>query len=232
MRTKLLDIIMRAMRLEMLQSIFKVSNQRILQKHQDEVSLKLHLGCGSRILKGWINIDAIWRPNVVVLPLPEGLKSFKDNSVEYIYTCHFLEHLQYPQEVMSFLTKCYHLLKSGGVIRIGVPDIEIIIDAYANNDKEFFQIQSQFHHPSWCSTKLEHLMYALQQDGEHKYGYDFETLQKVLHQSGFEEVIKSRFAQSAFEALRIDYREDNNLTLFVDAIKAPSSVFKRNTARH
>lgn len=225
-RPKLLDFIMRSMRWHILGSVFKTSNQRILEKHQHKPSLRLHLGCGSKILNDWINIDAIWRPNVVVLPLPEGLKSFENNSVEYIYTCHFLEHLQYPKKVIALLETCYSLLKPGGVMRIGVPDIEIIIRAYARNDTDFFKIQSELYHPPWCTTKLEHLMYALQQDGEHKYAYDFETLHKTLTQAGFEKAIKSGFRQSTFQALKIDYREDNNLTLFVDAIKAKSSVFK------
>ena len=107
--------------------------------------------------EGWINIDSTWRPNVVVLTLPRGLKIFKNNSIEYIYTSHFLEHLKYPKDVKAFLERCYRLLKAGGVIRIAVPDIEIIIDAYIKDDKDFFKIQSQLH-PFWCTTKLEHLM--------------------------------------------------------------------------
>jgi predicted SAM-dependent methyltransferase len=217
------NLLERAMNLKILQSIFKSNNQRILQKHHGKNYIKLHLGCGGKKLEGWINIDAVWRPNVVILTLPDGLKLFKNNSVEYIYNCHFLEHLKYPTEVMDLLTTCYRLLKPGGVMRTAVPDIEMIINAYVKNDQEFFEIQSQLH-PSCCTTKLEHLMYALQQDGEHQYGYDFDTLEKVFLQAGFEKIIKCDFGQSTFESLKIDYREDiKNLTLFTDAIKAPNS---------
>lgn len=216
-RTRLLESAMRA---APLQPILRTSNQRILQRHQAGEPLRLHLGCGSKVLKGWVNIDSIWRPNVAVMALPEDLRSFEKNTVESIYASHLLEHLPYPKQTMALLITCYQILKDGGVLRLAVPDIEAIINAYTRNDEAFFKIQSELH-PSWCTTKLEHLMYALQQDGEHKFGYDFETLQKVLSQAGFEDIVKSSFGQSAFEALQVDYRNDHGLTLFVDAVKRP-----------
>ena len=79
-------------------------------------------------------------------------------------------------------------------------------------------------HPPECTTKLEHLMYALQQHGEHKYGYDFETMSKLLRAAGFEQIVQSDCNASAFEELRIDYRrltddKGSYLSLYVDAIK-------------
>lgn len=178
---------------------------------------RLHLGCGNRILDGWVNIDIRWRPGILVMKLPEGLRRFKDNSVRYIYTSHFLEHLEYPKIALVFVRECYRILTPGGILRIGVPGIERIIRAYVQNDRAFFEIQEQMH-PAWCTTKLEHLMHALQQDGEHKYGYDFETISKLLSQAGFSKIVNSDFNKSEIEDLRIDYRGEN-LSLFVDAIK-------------
>ena len=67
-------------------------------------------------------------------------------------------------------------------------------------------------------------MYALQQDGEHQYGYDFETLHKLLARAGFASIVPSDYNASQFEALRVDsraIRDDSGayLSLFVDAIK-------------
>jgi len=214
-QTRLLDVYMHSK----LPSCFSIFNRLVLQNHKGRHLLKLHLGCGARILDGWINIDAIWRPRVVVLGLPKGLNAFNDDTIQYIYSCHLLEHLEYRKEALRLLKKCHQLLAPGGVMRLAVPDMEPILEAYVKSDTEFFRIQSQRYHPSWCTTKLEHLMYALQQDGQHKYGYDFETLQKALLQAGFEKVFRSSFRGSIFEELRIDYRDDDNLTLFVDAIK-------------
>jgi predicted SAM-dependent methyltransferase len=109
------------------------------------------------------------------------------------------------------------ILKPGGALRFVVPGIERIIRAYVANDKEFFKEQ-EHHHPPNCTTKMEHLMYPLQQNGEHKYGYDFETAQKFLKRAGFTKITDSAYNESEFPELRVDYRGEN-LSLFVDAIK-------------
>jgi predicted SAM-dependent methyltransferase len=214
--TKIFEVVTES---RILSWIFDYNNKKLLEKNLNKTPLRLHLGCGAYVLEGWINIDAMWRPKTLVLKLPHQLKLFNKNTVEYIYASHFLEHLQYPKEVIRLLTTCYQLLKPGGVLRVGVPDIEIIVKAYIDNDETFFAKQAQFH-PSWCTTKLDHLIYALQQEGEHKHGYDFETLQKVLLKAGFQKVIKSHYGESKYEELRIDYREDlKNLTLYAEANK-------------
>lgn len=185
--------------------------------------LRLHLGAGDRILKGWINIDVQLKPNILAMKLPRGLKRFDNNSVRFIYTSHFLEHLEYTSEALDFVGHCHRILIPGGIMRIIVPGIEKIIRAYALDNREHFKIQAEMH-PPWCTTKLEHLMYALQQNGEHKYGYDFETLEKLLSQVGFSKVVRSDNNKSQVEDLRIDYRTKMDetgeyLSLYVDAIK-------------
>ena len=185
--------------------------------------MKLELGNASRILKGWIGLDMQVRPGVLTMKMPEGLRRFGDNTVRYIYTSHFLEHLEYPKDAVLLVEECYRILSPRGVLRIVVPGIEKIIRAYVEDDRGFFKIQAELH-PHWCTTKLEHLMYALQQDGEHQYGYDFETMTKLLSQAGFETIIQSDYNKSQFKEFRIDYGNpiDNHtryLSLFVEAVK-------------
>jgi predicted SAM-dependent methyltransferase len=185
--------------------------------------LKLNLGCGPKPLPRWINIDDRVRPGVLVMRLPEGLRRFADASARYIYASHVLEHLDYPATASALVRECHRILIPGGVLRLVVPGIEKIINAYVADNHAFFAIQSELH-PSWCTTKLEHLMYALQQDGEHKYGYDFETLHKLLSGAGFRTIARSDYNASEFDALRVDtrgIRDDAGgyLSLFVDAVK-------------
>ena len=185
--------------------------------------LRLNLGSGKTTIDGWLNLDMAVGARILTMKLPGGLKKFKANSVRYIYTSHFLEHIDYPDTALAIVKECHRILVPGGTLRIIVPGIEKIIKAYADNDNGFFAIQKEMH-PSWCKSKLDHLMYALQQGGEHKYGYDFETMKALLTQAGFSKVIESDHNQSQEEALRIDYRTrvDNHgryLSLYVDAIK-------------
>ena len=46
---------------------------------------------------------------------------FEDNSVEYIFSSHFIEHLHYPQAV-EYLRESFRVLKPGGIIRTICPD--------------------------------------------------------------------------------------------------------------
>ena len=190
-------------------------------KNSEKGQLKLHLGCGSRILDGWINIDIVKSDlRVAKLRLPEGLRKFPDQSVQFIYASHFLEHLDYPQKAFQFLKQCYRILVPKGIMRIVVPDIELLINKYFQDDKEFFKNQKRWH-PSYCTTKLEHFMYALQQDGEHKYGYDYQTLKKVSELVGFNEAIKSEYGKDEIDKLAID-SDLGKVSLFVDLIKSNS----------
>jgi len=194
------------------------SSSQVLREGLASETVKLHLGCGPKVISGWINIDAIHYPGVAVLRLPYGLKRFADSSVSFVYCSHMIEHIEYPNEVIRFASEIRRILKPGGALRFVVPGIERIIRAYVADDKEFFKEQER-HHPPSCTTKMEHLMYALQQDGEHKYGYDFETAQKFLRAAGFTRIVNSSYNASEFEELRVDYR-GKDLSLFVDATKS------------
>jgi predicted SAM-dependent methyltransferase len=185
--------------------------------------LRLHMGAGNTILREWINIDVCPGLRLLTMKLPSGLFRFSNRSAQYIYASHFLEHLSYPQETFEFLSHCYRMLIPGGAMRIVVPNVELIIRAYTTDDEDFFNHQKEFH-PNWCKTKLDHLLYALQQDGEHKYGYDFETLEQSLTAAGFRDIRQNEYLKSDIEELNIDYRKEsdrvgNSLFLYVDAVK-------------
>jgi predicted SAM-dependent methyltransferase len=124
---------------------------------------------------------------------------------------------------MMFARECRRILVDGGALRVVVPGIERIIRAYVADDVDFFAVQARLHPPK-VTTKLEHLMYALQQDGAHKYGYDFETISKLFGGAGFREIVLSDYNASRFKQLHIDYRGQTDnagqyLSLYVDAIK-------------
>lgn len=195
-------------------------NRAILQAALARGDLKLHLACGPKVLPGWVNADIAEYPGAMTMSFPAGLAIFPDNSASFAYCSHMLHYLDYPGEVSSFLTEVRRILRPGGVLRVVVPGIERIIRAYVADDTAFFEEQKR-HHPPGTTTKLEHLMCALQQrqeDGTHKYGYDFETAKKLLSANGFSRVAESGFNQSEWKLLRMDYRGEN-LSLFVDAVK-------------
>ena len=107
-------------------------------------NLRLHLGCGPRILKEWVNIDLVFEPyqaylkyysdtfygktvrggkkdfyaiNVVKQPLP-----IKDRSVAVVFHEDFIEHLDQKEQYL-LLAETFRVLKKGGVHRINTPEI-------------------------------------------------------------------------------------------------------------
>lgn len=57
---------------------------------------------------------------------------FYQESVSYIYTSHFLEHLL-PNQVKLLLHDAYNSLAPGGIIRISIPDLEYAIGLYPHD---------------------------------------------------------------------------------------------------
>jgi predicted SAM-dependent methyltransferase len=101
----------------------------------------LNIGCGTSIHPDWINLDvAPVNPTVLQLDINHGLP-FSADTVDVCYSSHMLEHLS-QEGAHNFVAECMRVLKSGGVIRLVVPDLEGIareylraLDAVATGDK-------------------------------------------------------------------------------------------------
>ena len=192
--------------------------------------LKLHLGAGPSRLAGWINIDAY--PAELAMNLNWGLP-FADGSASYVFFSHTLEHLYYPEEAQAAMKEIRRVLSPDGTLRVIVPDIEKCIQAYVSNDAEFYAGRRK----TWWwwgkrETRLEDFLAyagAGPRPGSffesHKFGYDYETLRHLLLKTGFTQVVRSDYMQSADPVLRIDdassvagatYR-DQHYSLFVEA---------------
>ena len=89
----------------------------------------LNLGCGSTFHSSWRNLD--------VNPLSEGIEywdakqgvPFKSGSVDFVYHSHLLEHLA-KEDGKLLLEECFRVLKSKGILRVVLPDLEGICKAY------------------------------------------------------------------------------------------------------
>ncbi len=80
--------------------------------------MKLHLGCGRKKIKGFVNCDVLEgvSPDRVV-NLEEKLP-FKDNSVDEIYSRHTFEHVQ---NFMQLMEELYRICKPNAKLKIIVP---------------------------------------------------------------------------------------------------------------
>jgi SAM-dependent methyltransferase len=201
--------------------------------HPDMQDLLLHIGCGPVHLNGFVNIDIA--PAPLAMNVLWGLP-FEDSQARAVYLSHLLEHLFYPNDVQFVLSEAQRVLQRGGIIRLVVPDIARCLRAYHERDAAFFQARRE--HFAWWPDDASMLENFLTYAGvgtepgflfeSHKYGYDFETLHKVLTRAGFTAIRQCAFQQSALPELRVEHLSEaarwragtEYLSLFVEARKA------------
>ena len=85
----------------------------------------LNLGCGERFHPDWINVDlSAARSGVVAHDLAKGIP-FASESADVVYSAAVFEHIR-RSEAAKFLREIHRVLKAGGIVRIGIPDLEKI----------------------------------------------------------------------------------------------------------
>lgn len=94
--------------------------------------MKLHLGCGKRNFPGFTNVDLADYAHIHHKRSVEDLSPFGDSSVDLIYASHVLEYFSLVQ-VPEVLAEWRRVLKSGGVLKLAVPDFENLTRAYLRN---------------------------------------------------------------------------------------------------
>jgi predicted SAM-dependent methyltransferase len=202
------------------------SASNIAHKYKNFDGLLLNIGCGPGGKEGWINLDCI--PSVGVNCIYDARKElpFPDNSVKGIFTEHFLEHLDYTEEAPYFLAECYRVLQNEGVLRIVVPDAEKYLKAYIQDGWESLKsIRPLDEKLTDCyfgytyNTKMELINVVFRQHGEHKFLYDYETLELLLGKSGFSDICKQCFGVSIMPDICIDKEIRSGESLYIDAVK-------------
>ena len=189
------------------------------RKFRSRGPLQLHLGCGKNIKAGWVNVDLWCSAADLRLDLRERFP-FPDNSASVVYSEHVFEHLEYPTEAHHFLRESIRVLMPGGRLTIGVPDTEWPIRAYVNDEKQYFQYARDRWHPKWCNTRMHNINFHFRQGREHKYAYDFETLEQVLNDAGFTGIVRRNYDQG----LDSDPFQRQLGTLYVDAFRPNSAA--------
>ena len=178
---------------------------------------KLHLGCGRNMIGGWINTDL----NMVKFPsgpkhldvtdkfsIREKRKDgiiIDDNSIDYIFSEHLIEHLTY-QEGKFMLEECFRVLKVGGKIRISTPDLKFLIDLYTDDKTD---LQKRY-----IDYSVNHVAYDISIGTDtfiinnyvrgwgHIFIYDEKTLKSLFESVGFSDVKSYLITESEDENLK------------------------------
>ena len=174
----------------------------------------LHLGCGTKYLSGFLNIDGnLFNKIDVWLDVRNGLP-FHSNSVASIYSTHMFEHF-YPDELKRLLRECVRVLKPGGGIRLIVPSLESAIAAYTQARRDWFYDSFPRHFDS-LGGRFSNFVFC---DGQHRTAFDFSYLSEELRAAGFREVEKSAEGMSRLYGTAVPPFEPG------DSMELPHSLY-------
>ena len=114
----------------------------------------VNLGCGSRFHEDWINFDFISNsPFVKQVNLTKGIP-LENESIDVVYHSHVLEHFDKSQGE-HFIKECYRVLKTGGVLRVVVPDLEQIAINYLQTLNEVLEKNNEENIARYNWAKIE-----------------------------------------------------------------------------
>lgn len=176
--------------------------------------LKLNLGCGDVHLDGWVNIDLDSDKADIRHDLAKPLP-YDDNTVDFIYSEHFIEHLTLKQG-LALLRECRRVLKPGGVVRVATPNLSYLLFRYFF----FWKWQSWFkkYGYEWIGTNAEMVNVAFSTWG-HQYLYNGKELARRLKEVGFVNVRRVKLRKSRYTELRkLETRKESRLIM--EAVKA------------
>jgi SAM-dependent methyltransferase len=188
----------------------------------------INLGSGSINLPGFINIDfftcsaADYKADLrFPLRIP-------DESIDGIFCEHTLEHLDYRQGE-NLLRECYRILKSGGIIRLIVPDVGLFVKHYNDPSSGWFHqweklMFEESIDPDRSDRKLLTRMQAISfvtQEYGHISAWDEETSEVVLRKAGLGGVKFFSFRHGQCERLLadLDSADRKHVSLYVEARK-------------
>lgn len=149
--------------------------------------MKLNLGCGDKILDGFVNVDVVEsragkKPDV--LCDLHQLTPFEDNSADEIMAIHVVEHF-WRWEVVDILKEWVRVLKPGGKMILECPNLVSACQA----------VLADVENATGPGKEGQRSMWVLYGDPAwrdplmvHRWGYTPRSLAMVMHQAGLREL--------------------------------------------
>lgn len=211
--------------------------------------MRVNVGCGRTPTKGWRNFDNSLSLRLSKLPVVptvllkvgllagtqyEFIQFARANTIEYgdatkglplssgsvdvIYSSHMLEHLD-REEATVFLKEARRILRSGGIIRLAVPDIRRHVQQYIDtNDADSFVAATYLTvpPPRTISQRIRLLAVGTR---HHQWMYDGASLSRFLQAEGFTEPVVQRAGESQIDNPQgLDLHERSDESVYVEAI--------------
>ena len=178
-------------------------SQKLVKKLiKGKKKIMLNVGCGTDYKKGWINVDNNSDNNIEQLDLNWDLRNplpFADNSVDFVFNEHFIEHLT-VEEAQQVIKDLMRVLKPGGVMRIAMPDLEGVVNNYLHVPLDQDQVIKDYK-LGFVKTRAEWMNMSFRWWG-HMWLYDWEELKRRLHETGYDAAKRCELHKSGHPELR------------------------------
>ena len=120
---------------------------------------------------------------------------FQNESVDFIYSSHLLEHI-YPNDCINFLKECRRILKPGGTMRHCFPDWDS-----ARKSVSFDQL-------GFPKTKKDRIA--------HHWLWTTSEIQNLLQEMGFHDVARCKFQEGDFPDVTLIEKKNGSV---IQAVK-------------
>ena len=136
--------------------------------------IRLNIGCGRRVLDGWVNVDKAVRGSEPDIDADVRDLPFPDNYADEVMAIHLIEHF-YVWEAPDVVSEWHRVLRPGGKIVLECPDlVKTVKHMYEGRGEPHLTMWPLYGDPS----HMDPLMC-------HKWGYTPDSLAKLLDYVGF-----------------------------------------------
>jgi len=175
---------------------------------------RLNWSVGPTPVPGWVNVDVRdGGPDDVPGDIRGGLP-LEDASVDYAFSLHALAEIPY-REVVPVLAELRRVLRPGGALRVVVPDLELLHDAYRRGDASVFEVPD-----ADARRPGAKLVTQLVWHGLNRTVFTYDALEEFLRRAGFSRVERSTVGRTSTpwpDIAALDGRAA--VSLFVEAVR-------------
>lgn len=178
---------------------------------------KLHLGCGSRRLPGWLNVDVAcsdFNVDLTGTRLP-----FPDNTFQTVVCQQVIEHLELFEELLPLLRELRRISKPDCEIWLACPDLERICASYVQtrgSDLLDDRVRRGAYNPVRAGVPVQWVInWQFHQAGNHKNLFDFEILRWAVESARLGQCTRSSESELLHSHPDFPLRDDDLFCLYV-----------------